>query len=131
MLNEIREAIEELQSEKPELFGSMVSYGKIKTHDVPEEWNYITFNRIEIKKSGTSLRDYNIYYQVNLIHEDYVPEGAVFELINKLSEIAGLKEANADVSFDYTVKKGTDTVVEAAVIIFTQPIKGYSKRNVI
>ena len=131
MLNEIREAIEELQSEKPELFGSTVSYGKIKAQDVPEEWNYITFNRMEIKKTGTSLRDYSLYYQVNLIHEDYVPEDAVFELINKLSKIPGLKEANADISFDYTVKKGTDTVVEAAVIIFTQPLKGYSKRNMI
>ena len=71
---------------------------------------------------------FGIYYQVNLIHEDYIPENAVFQIIDKLSKIQGLKEANEDVVFDYTIKSKTDTVVEAAVIIFTEPIKGYSKR---
>ena len=60
-----------------------------------------------------------VYYQVNLIHEDYIPENAVFQIIDKLSKIQGLKEANEDVVFDYTIKSKTDTVVEAAVIIFT------------
>lgn len=66
---------------------------------------------------------------INLIHEDYIPENAVFQIIDKLSKIQGLKEANEDVVFDYTIKSKTDTVVEAAVIIFTEPIKGYSKRS--
>ncbi|GEM_PF-3520728 len=129
MLNEIKAALEELQQENPDLFGNKVAYGKIKEDDVPDLWNYITFNRMHIKKSGTSIRDYNLYYQVNLIHEDYIPENAVFQIIDKLSKIQGLKEANEDVVFDYTIKSKTDTVVEAAVIIFTEPIKGYSKRS--
>ena len=129
MLNEIRKTIEELQKEQPEIFGRKVAYGKIKEQDVPDEWNYITFNRVQIKKSGTSMRDYNLYYQINMIHEDYIPEDAVFTLINALSKISGLKETNDDVVFDYTIKKNTDTVVEAAVILFTEPLKGYRKRD--
>ena len=74
MLNEIRKTIEELQKEQPEIFGRKVAYGKIKEQDVPDEWNYITFNRVQIKKSGSSMRDYNLYYQINMIHEDYIPE---------------------------------------------------------
>ena len=64
-----------------------------------------------------------------MIHEDYIPENAVFLLIERLSKINGLKEANEDVVFDYTIKAKTDTVVEAAVILFTEPVKGYRKRG--
>lgn len=129
LLNEIREALEELQHKNPEVFGEKVAYGKMKQDDVPDLWNYITFNRVQIKKSGTSLRDCNLYYQINMIHEDYIPENAVFLLIERLSKINGLKEANEDVVFDYTIKAKTDTVVEAAVILFTEPVKGYRKRG--
>lgn len=50
MLNEIKVALEELQQENPDLFGNKVAYGKIKEDDVPDLWNYITFNRMHIKK---------------------------------------------------------------------------------
>lgn len=130
MLNEIKEALEELQQQDPETFGRKVQYGKIKESEVPDRWNYITFNRKIIRHTGSSSKDYNTYYMINLIHEDFIPEDAVFKVISKLSKIKNLVEANEDILFDYTIRPGTDTVVEAAVITFTEPAKGYAKRAI-
>lgn len=124
MLNEIREALENLQKEDELIFGSVTMYGKVTRDKVPDLWNYITFNRINIRNTGSSLKDYNLYFQVNLVHEDYIPEECVFKIVEALNQIKGLKRANQDIVFDYTTKASTDTVVEVASITFTQPLKG-------
>lgn len=125
MLNEIKDALESLQSENEETFGSVVMYGRVIDELCPKSWNYITFNRTIIRASGTSKTDYNEYFEINMVHEDFVPEDAVYEMIKIVEKIKGLKKANDDIVFNYATKKNTATVVEVATITFTHPVKGY------
>ncbi|MDD6216821.1 MAG: hypothetical protein PUB28_08785 [Roseburia sp.] len=127
MLNEIKASLEELQSEDGAVFGTAVMYGRVIDSKVPVTWNYITFNRDSIKRAGTNLRDFNEYFEVNLVHEDFIPEEAVYKVIEALERVKGLTQSKDDVLFDYTTKKSTSTVVEVATITFTHPVKGYKK----
>ena len=127
MLNEIKTALEELQLNDGATFGTIVMYGRVVDDKIPESWNYITFNRGSIKKSGTSLKDFNEYFEVNLVHEDFIPEEAVYKVIAALENIKGLNQSKDDVLFNYATKKNTSTVVEVATITFTHPVKGYTK----
>lgn len=128
MLDQIKAKLIELQTEDSACYGEKTIYGRVSMNNVPKSWNYITFNRKRIKRAGTSLADFNEEYQVNLVHEDYVPEEAVYEVISKLLEITGLKLAPDDIDFNYLLKNKTDTVVEVATIVFSHPVKGYKKR---
>lgn len=128
MLDQIKAKLVELQTEDSACYGEKTIYGRVSMNNVPESWNYITFNRKRVKRAGTSMSDFNEEYQVNLVHEDYVPEEAVYEVINKLLEVTGLKLAPDDIDFNYLLKNKTDTVVEVATIVFTHPVKGYKKR---
>lgn len=116
MLTKIRESLERLNYGK-------VMYGRVT--DVPEEWNYIVFGRDTMKKSGTSRNDFNRYYTVAIVHEDYLPMDGEIAVIRELEKIPGLKLANDDIQYDYMVKSGSQKVVEMAVITFTEIIKGY------
>ncbi|MCI8507557.1 MAG: hypothetical protein HFJ06_03180 [Lachnospiraceae bacterium] len=116
MLSKIRDALESLDI-------GPVQYGRLK--NTPDLWNYIVFARDRMQKSGTSRNDYNRYYTIVIVQEDYMPEGLEIRVIKKLEEIPGLKLANDNIQYDYTVKKNSGTVVEMAVISFTEIIKGY------
>mgnify|MGYP004531648273 FL=1 len=127
MLNEIREKLEKLQEKDSDTYGRAVMYGRVVNDKLPAEWNYITFNRENIRRTGTNRKDFNEYFEVNLVHEDFIPEDAVYELISNLETVKGLKQTDADVIFNYATKKNTSTVVEVATITFTHPVKGYTK----
>ncbi len=127
MLNEIREKLEKLQEKDSDTYGRAVMYGRVVDDKLPAEWNYITFNRENIRRTGTNRKDFNEYFEVNLVHEDFIPEDAVYELISNLETVKGLKQTDADVIFNYATKKNTSTVVEVATITFTHPVKGYTK----
>ena len=127
MLNEIREKLEKLQENDCDTYGRAVMYGRVVDDKLPAEWNYITFNRENIRRTGTNRKDFNEYFEVNLVHEDFIPEDAVYELISNLETVKGLKQTDADVIFNYATKKNTSTVVEVATITFTHPVKGYTK----
>lgn len=127
MLNEIREKLEKLQEKDSDTYGRTVMYGRVVDDKLPAEWNYITFNRENIRRTGTNRKDFNEYFEVNLVHEDFIPEDAVYELISNLETVKGLKQTDADVIFNYATKKNTSTVVEVATITFTHPVKGYTK----
>ncbi|MCI7492025.1 MAG: hypothetical protein MSA91_04440 [Lachnobacterium sp.] len=127
MLNEIREKLEKLQEKDSDTYGRAVMYGRVVDDKLPAEWNYITFNRENIRRAGTNRKDFNEYFEVNLVHEDFIPEDAVYELISNLETVKGLKQTDADVIFNYATKKNTSTVVEVATITFTHPVKGYTK----
>lgn len=116
MLNKIKEALEQLDV-------GPVQYGRVR--NAPDLWNYVVFARDKLSRSGTSKTDFNRYYKVALVHEDFIPEGMEIEALKKLEEIPGLKQANIDIEYDYMIKKNSDTVVEMAVITFTEVLKGY------
>lgn len=101
-----------------------VAYGLLPNNEEPSRWNYIVFRRYRTRCDGTSRRDFNDYYTVSLVHEDYIPDGYVSYVIDKMKEIKGLKLADEDIPYDYTRKGGTDVIVEIATIVFTKASKG-------
>lgn len=126
LLDEINKKLVEFTKENPELDIRLVKYGAV-TAGESDIKNYIVFNRRVTSRSGTSKTDFNKYYEVHLVHEDFIPEDCEFTLINKILEIPGLKLANDDIEYDYAIKSKTKTVVEIATITFTQALKGVVK----
>lgn len=114
MLNEIKEALEQ--------FGLPVYYGQ-STHK-NSNWNYFVFKRSHTKKAGKSECDFVQYYQVAIIHEDFIPEGFEFDVIKAVKEATGLRLADSDFSYNYTLKNETDLVVEILIIEFAKARKG-------
>ncbi len=119
MLNEIKLKLDEIASRKNVPMAA-VSYGLLPQGTV-KNWNYFVFNRTSIKKAGSTKGDFNEYYAVNIIHEDFIPDGYVYDVIKKMLEIKGLKlSVNDPVTFNYTKKGNTDVIVEIATIVFTK-----------
>lgn len=121
MLNELKNALEIV---KTELKLEAVCYGGVKEKEVPAEWNYIVFERIKSSRTGVNKCDFNTYYDVHIVHENYVPEGYEFKMIKTVLENTKLKLAQSDIGYDYTKKNNTDTVIEIATVTFTMPQKG-------
>lgn len=119
MLNEIKDKLDEIALDKSVPMEA-VSYGLLPQGTV-KNWNYFVFNRISIRKAGTTKGDFNEYYAVNIIHEDFIPDGYVYDVIKKMLEIKGLKlSVNDPVTFNYTKKGNTDAIVEIATVVFTK-----------
>lgn len=121
MLDEIKAKLDELAKDT-ETPMNAVCYGLLPVGAV-EDWNYLVFNRSNIQRSGTNKGDFNEYYAVNIVHENYIPDGYVYKLIGKMSEIKGLKLAPDNITFSYTSKSNTDIVVEVATVTFTKARK--------
>ena len=106
-----------------ETFGYPVYYGRsfAKPQD---DWNYFIFNRYNVEKSGKSSCDFNYYYQVHIIMEDYIHEGFEQEVIKAIEDNTRLKLANVPMAFNYVTKSNTDMVVEMLTITFTKTFRG-------
>lgn len=120
MLNEIKEKLKEFQEENNY---DAVNYGRVTKS--PEVWNYLVFGRKSLNRSENSSSDFNRQYSVVLVHEDYIPEGEEIQLIQKMSDIKGLKLAKDDIVYDYAINPKNGNVVEMAVVTFGESIKGY------
>ena len=121
MLNEIREKLGELKKNEAVPMED-VAYGLLPQGST-KKWNYFVFNRVNVKTAGKAKGDFNEYYAVHIVHEDFIPEGYIYKVIQKVLEIKGIKLAiNEDISFNYARKGNTDVVVEIATIVFTKAI---------
>lgn len=102
-------------------FGMPVYYGKsfCKPND---KWNYIVFNRQAINKSGTSNNDYNYYYQVHVIQENFIEEGLEVQIINAIKEQCHLK-FTGQAQYNY-VTKNDSIIVEMLTLQFTATVRG-------
>ena len=127
MLNEIRDKLLELIKDTAfiEKYGVIeeVLYGTAHAHDDSRAWNYIVFNKEKIKKGGTSNTDLTYYWNVAIVHEEYIPEGLEEALINKVLEIKGLRLADGDMPIEYLTKGDTNMVVELLQISFVRTKK--------
>lgn len=133
VLNQIRDTLDSLsQNEDVPMAG--VWYGSCR-QDKLDEWNYFVFNRKKTTKSSNHV-DWQTYYEVNIIHEDYIPEGYVETVIKELEakkESLKLRCTSDDIVYNYIFKGNTNVVVEIATITFYRPEKrcqGEPKRMV-
>lgn len=127
MLNEIRDKLLELIQDTAfiEKYGVIeeVLYGTAHTHEEVKPWNYIVFNKEKLKKGGTSNTDLTYYWNVAIVHEEYIPEGLEETVINKMSEIKGLRLADGDMPIEYLTKGDSNMVVELLQISFVKTKK--------
>lgn len=103
-------------------FDPNVYYGMVSESRAETKWDYIVFNRTNIKPSvnKTSSTD---YFDVHIIRENYVPEGIDTEIIKKLCALEGVRLGGTDCTFDYVQKPNTDIVVEMLTIPFMRARK--------
>ncbi len=103
-----------------------VWYGACREKNL-DKWNYFVFNRSKRTKNNTSRCDFQTFYQVHIIHENYIPEGYIDKVIEALQteDMDGtkLKATVDDIVYNYTFKGNTNMVVEIATITFFHPEK--------
>lgn len=114
ILNEIKEKLQEIDSR--------VFYGIASSSVRETVWNYIVFNR-KPTKVGANRTGYSYYFSVNIIREEFIPEGLDLAVIEKMLEIPGMRLAGNDMEYNYVAKPNTDTVVEMLSIDFVRPVK--------
>lgn len=85
-------------------------------------WDYIVFNR-KLLKPGKNRTGYSYYFSVNIVREDFIPEGLEIAVIDKMCEITGMRLAENDMEYHYTEKPNTNAVVEMISIDFVRPVK--------
>lgn len=100
-----------------------VYYGMVDESRKDTVWNYIVFNRTNIKHSPnkTSATD---RFDVHIIRENYIPDGLEDEVVDKLCELPGVRLTGEDTTFDYVQKPNTNIVVEMMSISFLRARKG-------
>lgn len=116
ILEEIQKALESV-SDLP------VYYGKTFASENDKQ-NYIVFNRRNVSKSGKNNCDYNYYYQVHIIHENYIPEGFEYDVIAAMEDIPGVKLTTDTHNYQYVMLNNTDKVVELLTLTFTKTVRG-------
>lgn len=104
-----------------------VWYGACREKEL-KYWNYFVFNRLRTTKNNMQSRtDLQTFYQVHVIHEDYIPEGYIETVIESLQQKdesgTKLKLTNDDIQYNYTFKGSTNMVVEIATITLYHPEK--------
>lgn len=114
ILNNIKEKLLEVDP--------VVYYGAVNKDRRESLWDYIVFDR-KVVKPSTNRTGYSYYFSVHIVRENFIPEGEELAVIEKMLEIPGMKLAGTDMTFTYTVKPGTETVVEMLSIDFVRPVK--------
>ena len=122
VLNSVKAKLNELCKDK-EVPMEGVWYGACQQEKL-DTWNYFVFNRSKTTKSSNRM-DYQTFYQVHIIHEDYIPEGYVEKVCEALLEQsdAKLKTTSEDIIYNYIFKGNTNLVVEIATITLFHPEK--------
>lgn len=127
MLNELKEILKSLD-ETTGVVNAGVYYGMCNRKDL-DEWNYIVFNRKDTGKSGkTAAVGFSEYFEVHIVHEDYIPEGYVYDVIREVQKKSGqagckLRLTDDRIAYTYTQKPNTDIVMEIATITFVHAMK--------
>ena len=98
-----------------------VFYGAVDNRMKETLWNYIVFNRNNLKVNQNKT-GYTDSYVVHIVREEWIPEGVDMEVIEKMLEIDGMR-VSGDGIYSYSYKPSTNTVIEMLSIEFLKPRK--------
>lgn len=125
VLERIRKSLEELTEESGGIMQG-VYYGRCTEKEM-KKWNMFVFRRTKTTKNNSAKVDFQTFYEVAVIRENYIPEGYVQKVIDKLQtqdeEGTKLKATADDIQYAYSFKGNTSVVLEAAFIQFVHPEK--------
>ena len=108
MLNILRDKLNEIDKN--------VFYGVAgSVEDVGNIWNYIVFGRSVMRPNDTKTAFTDVY-KVAVVRENYIPEGLIDDVINKVEE-CGLRLSDDDAEYEYS-RKNDDTAVEMLILTF-------------
>lgn len=99
-----------------------VFYGTAGNVENIDLWNYCVFWRDSTKRSPNNT-GFTDYYTVAIIHENWVPDDLIEQVITNMESIRGARLANSDIDFNYSRKPSTDAVIEIATLTFCCPRK--------
>lgn len=114
MLNQINDALSVLNL--PVFYGAA---GNMRGEDL---WDYVVFYRTSTTPSG-SKRGMTDAFTVALVQENFVDDEKLTKLIQSMKSIPGVSVAQSGIAYEYMVKPGTTTVLEAAEVPFVKPSK--------
>lgn len=114
MLSDIQDALESL--------GKPVFYGRAGNLDGGDLWDYIVFYRDALRQT-TDKNGFADVVTVAIVQEEYVDDATIDGVISKMRAIPGVRLADGDMSFDYTTKPKTETVIEVLILQFVKPRK--------
>lgn len=87
-----------------------------------KDWNYIVFNRVRTGRRENA--SYNEYYDINIVCEDFVPDGMEMDIIKAIRETTMMRLADNDIEYNYVRKPNTEVAVEICTIHFVKARKG-------
>lgn len=122
ILDRIRKTLENLVAESNgEYQGCYYGLPTVSTLPV---WNYFIFRRKTSKRSARH-EPIQTEYEIDIIHENYIPEGFVDKVIEALEKKdesgTKLKLCDVDITYSYIQKGNTDCVIEVAALTVTHP----------
>lgn len=132
-LNEIRSRLEKIVKESNGEYEE-ADYGLINSE--LKNFNLLVFRRAKTECSGKRGEPGQDYFKVHIIKENYIPEGAVQEVIDALEAPSAdgikfsadgikFKLTGDPVTYDYSSKGSSDVVIEMATVTFTRPERRY------
>lgn len=114
ILNTIKEKLQELD---PNVF-----YGMVDPKMRETLWNYTVFNR-KPTRIAENRTGYTYCFSINIVRENFIPDGTDMAVIAKMLEIPGMRLAGNDIEYTYITKPNTNVVVEMLSIDFVKPVK--------
>ena len=112
MLSDIAKALEGT--------GKPVYYGRAGKLDGPDLWDYIVFWRGSMSPTGNK-RAYADTYLVTIVQEEFIEDGVAETVIDAMTALPGVRLANGNHPYTYTVKPKTETVIEMLSLEFVRP----------
>ncbi len=110
---------EKIENELKKL-DNQIYYGKVPNSILEKDWNYIVFGKSKIKKPNKDSIDLYDYYWVTIVRENYIPDELVFNVIDSLNSLPGLRLTTEDGEYNYLFKGSTDLVVELVTLVFAK-----------
>lgn len=102
--------------------GKPVFYGRAGSLDGEDIWDYLVFFRSSLK-TATNKNGLVDTYSVAIVQEEFVDDATVYGVIDAMTGIPGMRLADGDQQYTYTVKPNTETVIELLTLDFVKPKK--------
>ena len=114
LLNDIKQQLEQVNKQ--------VYYGMVDENYNEPVWDYLVFNRRKLRVNQNK-NSYSDLFDVHIICENFIPETLDKEVIEKVTEINGVRLMDEDGEYIYMQKPNTNIVVEMLTLHFARARK--------